>query len=180
MTSYKYQKFNLSEKNINKFLNSIETNQPSNFYLSKKTMQETPAKGSVKLLLYPKECGHVQNKKPFTYQLTKDKISNMQKKTKNGGVLPIVIPAIISAIGALGGLAAGTASVVSAVNQRKTDKEKNEIMEHVENEKNKIQKDHNHEIENILRSGKGLILNSGSGLYLTKYGDGLILTTERI
>jgi hypothetical protein len=164
-TNYKYRKFNLSEKSIEKLLKSIEANIPSSFYLSKKIINEEPVKGSVKLLLNSKECEKVQNGKPFTYNLSKDKISMMSKKnTKSGGILPIILPAIIAGIGALGGLASGTAAVVNAVNQRKTDVEKNEI-----------QKEHNKELETILKEGKGLYLNSGNGLYLTKYGEGFVL-----
>lgn len=158
---YKYRKFNLSEKNIQKLIISINNKIPTSFYLSKNVIMQDPIKGtSVKLLLSPKECEHVLNRKPFTYHLTKDKIENMKTKTtKTGGVLPAIIPAVIAGIGALGGLAGGAASIVSAVNQRKTDQEKNEI-----------QKEHNKEIENILREGGGLYLTKladGKGLYLT-------------
>lgn len=146
---YKFRKFNLSEHNIQKIKEAITNKQPINFYLSKQVILQEPIKGkSIKLLLTPKEAEKVLKRKPFSYSLTKDKISLMTNKTKkSGGVLPAIVPAVIAGIGALGGLASGAASIVKAVNDNK----------------------HNKEIEKILREGNGLYLTQlqdGKGLYL--------------
>ena len=177
--NYKFHKFNLSDKHIQQIMKAINDKDKTatSFYLSKKVIMQEPEKGkAVSLLLSTKEAQSVLNQKPFTYYLTKDKISKMRiKNTKQGGILPAIIPAIIAGIGALGGLAGGVSSIVSAVNQRKTDKEKNDN-----------QATHNKALENYLTStetaetkGNGLILGKGihlgNGLYLEKYGNGVYI-----
>jgi hypothetical protein len=170
MSTFKYRKFNLTDKQIQKIIDSIKNQNSCRFKISKKIIKSIPVKGSIKLLLTDEESEHVRNEESFYYSLTLDKIKLMSTKIKNGGLLPFVIPAIIGGITALGTAATGTAAVVTAVNQRKTDREKNEIA-----------REHNKEIENILREGKGLFLTSkGNGLWLNSSikGRGLYLSKQ--
>ena len=160
--AYKIRKFNISNKNLEKLLKAIESNKPTNFYLSKEIIKQEPRKGySIKLLLSEKESENVLAEKPFTYRLTKDKLSYMQHKTrKTGGIIPAIIPAAATIIPAL--VSAGT-SIYSAIKHSQTEKEKNEI-----------QAAHNKEIEDLMRkkSEKMLRKYEGEGLYLTKLADG--------
>jgi hypothetical protein len=150
--NYYQHHFKLSENQLNNVIHAIKNTESIALRLNKDNYEN----GNIVLPLTKTDAMKVINKKAFTYDLNKAKLKVLTLEEKEGGFLPLILPAVGALLGLGTLITTGVKTVIDS-------KAKNAELEE--------QKRHNEEIEKAAK---------GEALTLRPWKEGLALDIKSL
>ena len=146
---YTIHKFILTNSQLKKIKHALDEDKNISLKILDKNFH-----GNYPLPITDTEMKHINDGEAYvSILLSKKKLQHIRDQ-KEGGILPL-IPIIISAIAAAGTAAGGASAIANAVHEKKLGEAK---LEEARNNRAKLEEQagHNREVENKLKSDKGI------------------------